>query len=606
MDVVLVAERVAEMPAGPELAAVLAETDLAGVPNGLLVGVLRARARQLAHEQAGLLACLVEVGRADPADLDGVRRRPVVGRWVGGEIAAALTLTGVAADRELEFERVVTGLPLVHAALSAGSIDRAKAWVFADHLREVAAGQAAVICAALVPVASGLTTGQLRARLARMLHDIDPDHARRRYRRAVRERGVVGYLAPDGSVTLTATGLPTDEAAVACERLDSLAHRVRRAGHRGLLERIQTDLFLGMLDGRFHHHTEQQIIEALLREPRPEDTADPDPEPDGEAGDPVDSDLEGGDPEGGDPEASDSDPEAGDPEAGDPVAGTDVGSGDRLRVGVEIRVGLRTLLGLDDRCGDIPGLGPVLPGVARALVAAQHHGAQWRFAITDTDGLLILAGVTRRRPITPTEERGTSRSGVVELHIGADQLLELAEAPAECGPWATVIADLAARYAERDRLPRLLDDHPDDRFARDALARHVETRDRTCRFPGCRRPARRCQKDHTLDHANGGTTTTDNTGPLCERHHHYKTAGWWTLVQPRPGHYRWRSPLNHTYRTRGEPIRPPTVPPHPRPPGGRRDVEQARADPGPILRRPIRRSTPPPRDDAAATDTPPF
>ena len=241
--------------------------------------------------------------------------------WAGGEIAAALTLTGVAADRELEFaERVVTGLPLVHAALSAGSIDRAKAWVFADHLREVPAGQAAVICAALVPVASGLTAGQLRARLARMLHDIDPDHARRRYRRAVRERGVVGYLASDGSVTLTASGLPTDEAAVACERLDSLARRVRRAGHPGLLDQIQTDLFLGMLEGRFHHHTEQQIIDALLRESRPEDIADP--EPDGEAGDPVDSDPEASDPAASDLAVSDlavSDPAVSDPAVSDPA-----------------------------------------------------------------------------------------------------------------------------------------------------------------------------------------------------------------------------------------------------------------------------------------------
>ena len=486
-------------------------------------------------------------------------------RWASGEIAAALTLTGVAADRELDFaEKVVTGLPLVHAALSAGSIDRAKAWVFADHLRDVPAEQAAVICAALVPLASGLTTGQLRARLARMLHDIDPDHARRRYRRAVRERGVVGYLAPDGSVTLTASGLPTDEAAVACERLDTLAHTVRRAGHPGGLDRIQTDLFLGMLDGRFHHHTEQQIIDALLREPRPEDTADP--EPDGEAGDPVHSD----------PGASDTG--ASDPATGDPAHGTDVAPGVHLRVGVEIRVGLSTLLGLDERCGEIPGLGPVLPGVARTLVAAQHHGAQWRFAITDTDGVLILAGVTRRRPITPTEERGTSRSGVVELHIGADQLRELAEAPAECGPWAAVIADLAARYAERDRLLHLLDDRPGDRFARNALARHVETRDRTCCSPAAAAPpaaARKTTPSTTptaeppppttpARSANATTTTKPRAGGRSSNPDPAATAGEAPSTAPTAPA---ASPSDHR-RSRTTRERPPdsTTPPHDPPP----------------------------------------
>ena len=275
------------------------------------------------------------------------------------------------------------------------------------------------------------------------------------------------------------------------------------------------------------------------------------------------------------------------PADGDRSPETDVAPGDRLRVGVEIRVGLRTLLGLDERCGEIPGLGPVLPGVARALVGAQHRGAQWRFAVTDDDGVLELAGITRLRPAVPPGERGRCRGGVVELHLCAAELAHLNVDLASCGPWAGVIADLAARYAERDRLLHQLDDRPGDRFARNALARHIETRDRTCCFPGCRRPARRCQKDHTLDHTDGGTTTTDNTGPLCERHHHYKTAGWWSLVQPRPGHYRWRSPLNRGYRTRGEPIRPPTVPPHPRPPTNSDDTA-ARPVPGPVLRRPPR------------------
>jgi hypothetical protein len=223
MRIAAVAERVADMPPGPELAAALAGLEPARIPNAQIVDVLRAQARQLAHEQARLLKCLLEVGRADPHDLHGARRLPAPGEWAGGEIAAALTLTGVAADRELDFaETLITRLPLVHAALSVGSIDRAKAWVFADHLQDTTAAQSAVICAALVPLASGLTTGQLRARLARMLHDID--HARRRYRRAVRDRGVVGYLQPDGTVSVTASGLPTDEAAVACERLDDLAH----------------------------------------------------------------------------------------------------------------------------------------------------------------------------------------------------------------------------------------------------------------------------------------------------------------------------------------------------------------------------------------------
>jgi hypothetical protein len=196
-----------------------------------------------------------------------------VHEWASGEIAAALTLTSTAADRELSFaDTVVTRLPQVFAALSAGLIDRPKAWVFADHLDDLIAEQIAAICSVLVPMAPRLTTGRLRARLVRMIQEIDPEHARRRYQKAVRERCVVGYLDRDGTATINASGLPVDEAAAACERLELLGETVKRAGHPGRLAQIQTDLFLGMLDGRFHGLTEKQIVTELLarsREDRP-------------------------------------------------------------------------------------------------------------------------------------------------------------------------------------------------------------------------------------------------------------------------------------------------------------------------------------------------
>jgi hypothetical protein len=46
-------------------------------------------------------------------------------------------------------------------------------------------------------------------------------------------------------VTIIATGLPTDQAAAACERLEHLAAS-------------------GLLDGRYHHLTGEQIIADLL------------------------------------------------------------------------------------------------------------------------------------------------------------------------------------------------------------------------------------------------------------------------------------------------------------------------------------------------------
>ncbi|WP_179276047.1 DUF222 domain-containing protein [Rhodococcus sp. 06-235-1A] len=74
----------------------------------------------------------------------------------------------------------------------------------------------------------------------------------------------------------------------------------------------------------------------------------------------------------------------------------------------------------------------------------------------------------------------------------------------------------------------------------------VRLRDRHCRFPGCHRPADRCQLDHIIafDHANplsGGWTTIDNLQCLCEYHHTGKTAGYWKAVMLPGGAILWTS-----------------------------------------------------------------
>ncbi|MDQ2880503.1 MAG: hypothetical protein M3Y48_04365 [Actinomycetota bacterium] len=125
----------------------------------------RARARQLSHEQARLLATMVEVGLCDPdAGVDEVGRLAESPPYAGDEIRAALAWTRRAADRELDFaETLVVRLPAVFAALDTGRICRTKAWVFADLCADLTAEQAAVVCARLLPQATRLTTGELAA-----------------------------------------------------------------------------------------------------------------------------------------------------------------------------------------------------------------------------------------------------------------------------------------------------------------------------------------------------------------------------------------------------------------------------------------------------------
>ena len=80
--------------------------------------------------------------------------------------------------------------------------------------------------------------------------------------------------------------------------------------------------------------------------------------------------------------------------------------------------------------------------------------------------------------------------------------------------------------------------------------RHAEitaVRDRTCVFPWCTRPARRCDTDHTIPAARGGPTCPCNLAPLCRRHHRIKTHGGWTYTTLEPGHYLWTSKHGYSY-----------------------------------------------------------
>jgi hypothetical protein len=245
------ADLLAQLPGmapGAELAAALAALHLPTVPNGRVIDVLQAQSRQLAHEHARLAATLVEVARTtpyfgpdDPASTwtSAAERAAEDQEWAEGEIAAALAWTAGKAGWELRHaHRLLDVLPAVHAALSAGRIDRQRADVFVDYLNPetttLSRAQIDRLVEQFLPPAEQWTRRQLAARLLRAIIAIDPDAARARYQRAVRDRGVVCQLDEEsGTAMVTGAGLPPDEATAACARLDRLADTIQRAGHPG-------------------------------------------------------------------------------------------------------------------------------------------------------------------------------------------------------------------------------------------------------------------------------------------------------------------------------------------------------------------------------------
>lgn len=76
------------------------------------------------------------------------------------------------------------------------------------------------------------------------------------------------------------------------------------------------------------------------------------------------------------------------------------------------------------------------------------------------------------------------------------------------------------------------------------IRQHVEVRDRTCRAPGCVRPAKYSDIDHITAWNDGGTTSVDNLAALCRTHHVLKTHGEWKYELTPDGAV-WKIPGDH-------------------------------------------------------------
>jgi hypothetical protein len=96
------------------------------------------------------------------------------------------------------------------------------------------------------------------------------------------------------------------------------------------------------------------------------------------------------------------------------------------------------------------------------------------------------------------------------------------------------------------------------------LRRVVQLRDRTCRFPGCRRRAKGCDIDHTKAWQHGGATDICNLACLCRRHHTLKHEMRWQVSQQPGGVLDWTSALGRHYTTHPEALWP-NPPPAPSP-----------------------------------------
>jgi hypothetical protein len=249
----------AELTPGPDLGLALERVDRDSLSGHDRVLLMKARSRQLAHLNAQLLADIEAVWQSESElfqrETAHLQREGLVASSeaedaASAEIRTALVLTRRAADVMLGVCYLLrVRLPGVWRALDEGRIDLHRARVIADqtgHLDEELARRVADVILELAP---GLTTGQLRARLQRLVISIDPASAKDRYEQGMAERRVVCDPNDDGTANLSGYSLPAGEANAALRRIHRLAKAAKTKGDPRNIDQVKADIYLALLCG---------------------------------------------------------------------------------------------------------------------------------------------------------------------------------------------------------------------------------------------------------------------------------------------------------------------------------------------------------------------
>lgn len=524
-------------PPGPELAAELGARDLALLSDAELVDFLAASRRLASWVQAGELAAAAELARRRPVYPyerefgDGAFTTPEgapITEFVVDEVRGALTLTGNAAVELIELGLTLEErLPATRQALRQGEIDLPKTKVIARATSATDEQVARRVEQRVLPAAPRQTTGELRASATRAVLAADPAAADRCRKQSEAARGVSLRHDEHGTASLSGWRLPADQAIAAANRLNAIARAFKTDGDERRLDNIRADVFLSLLLGLLPTHPRA----TTNRTP-------PDPAPANDLHPTVPAD-----------EALDLDEMNTLRSAVDPAPEAD--SSPATAAGA---VGL----------GGVDGLRPAGGSPARGVGVGVSGGGvrPWYDEVEDD-----LGG----REAAPAREaelaaRAGARVGTVHLTLPLLTYLGLASHPGHVAGYGPLLADVARILAESatardtqwcvtvvdaDGAPIA---HGETRYRPSPRMQDlVECRDQTCRFPGCRMAAYRCDLDHTIPHDQDGPTCPCNLSALCRRHHRLKQREGWELHQISPGVLVWMTPTGHWYLVRPDP-----------------------------------------------------
>jgi hypothetical protein len=493
----------------------------AGVSEGELVGVLCAWDRVEAHAAARKLAVAAELARRNPALEDR--------EFTADQVAYALAESrGRAGDLIDLAQTLQTRLPGTAVALDDGIISRYKAEIItrATALLDDAGARAAE--QKVLDRAGRLTPGGLRASIAAAVMDVAPEKAKERREAAAKDAQVERWAEDSGNAALMGCELPPDEVLAADQRITARAKELRRAGLEGGMDVLRARAFLDLLLGK---------------DSRPRQDASG-------GGDGTGPGSDGPGSGGSGPAAPDTPP----PSAGPTGGAIPTGFAGR----VTLTVPLATVTGLADRPGELAGIGPVDPWLARdlAAAAARNPKTTWCVTVTDEHGHAVGHGCARPGPKAHRKHAGPGPPGETGFTFTPSSR---DGPPGGYGTWRLrTPGDGAGLILTVESLTTSPCDHRHQARGHDpgARLRHlIQVRNATCTSPVCRRPAAQCDVDHNTPYEAGGRTCRCNTGPKCRHDHRLKQHPKWKVDQLPDGTFRWTTPSGRTYTT--EPTRYP-------------------------------------------------
>jgi hypothetical protein len=483
-----------------------------GASDDELAGVICAWERVEAHISARKHAAVAELIRRRPAkgcQLGGPAQMPEASdEFTARELAAALGESRAAAEDMLSLaHELEVNLPGTKAAFRSGILNRRKAMIIAEATALLDPQEARAAEAMVLDRAGALTPPGLRAAITQAVMEVAPGKAKKRREHEAKKTRVERWAENSGNAGLAGRELPPAEVLAADQRITAWAKQLRKAGLDGDMDALRARAYLDILLGM---------------DSRPVGTT-----PDGTR----------------EPQAPAQPPAPGGPLAGMIPPG--------FAGQVTLTIPEATLTGRAGRPGQLGGIGPIDPDLARdlAAAAARNPRSTWCVTVTDGQGHAVghgCARAARRRKPDGHDPPGGSRFAFTPVgHTGG------------YGTWRFT-AGARELLIEIAPLPTGECDHRWQARAHDpgVMLRHLtEVRNARCTGPGCRRPAARCDFEHNVPYEVGGRTCLCNGGPKCRSDHRMKQDPRWRAEQLPGGYVRWTAPSGRQYVT--EPTRYP-------------------------------------------------